>query len=606
MKYIPDSSAIINGTFLKYIVEQKDVDEIILSRVVLAEVEHMANQAKTIGLTALDELKELKLHCAKNGITLVIDGDRPSNNDIKYAPMGTLDSLIRVLAEEYQGILVTSDRIQAEMGEMEGLAVVFLKETSPSELKKIEDFFTDKTMSVHLRENNPPLAKKGTPGNFELVTIENEILTKDLLEEIAKDIMERAIWDKDSFIEIDHKGATVIQLRNMRIIILRPPFSDANEITAVRPILKMKMDDYTLDQKLLKRIEERADGIIIAGAPGAGKSTFATALAEFYADKEKIVKTFENPRDLQVDERITQLGGVHGDIGESADLVLLMRPDYVVFDELRKTRDFETYADLRLAGIGLVGVLHATEAIDGIQRFIKRVDLGVIPSIVDTVIFIAKGNVEKALTLELTVKVPTGMQEKDLSRPVIEVRDFDTNKLEYEIYSFGEQIVVAPVRKKQKTTKYSPPSISAYDIQKVMNKYSIDQYQYSFDPPNTLILYVKEKDKPMVIGREGRTISKIERDLGDIRIDVKTFKEMSDLHQEEAEFILDVYETKKHIVLVFPSICMGKDVQILINGESLAQLTVGQSSDIKLRKNTDLGEILTEAYRSGSVISALM
>ncbi|NPA97759.1 MAG: ATPase, partial [Crenarchaeota archaeon] len=45
------------------------------------------------------------------------------------------------------------------------------------------------------------------------------------------------------------------------------------------------------------------------------------------------------------------------------------------------------------------------------------------------------------------VKLPTGLKEAELSRPVIEVRDFLTDELEYEIYTFGEQTVVIPVKK---------------------------------------------------------------------------------------------------------------------------------------------------------------
>jgi len=44
--YVPDTSVIINGQFLKYLKKQENIDSIILSRVVLAEIEHQANQAR--------------------------------------------------------------------------------------------------------------------------------------------------------------------------------------------------------------------------------------------------------------------------------------------------------------------------------------------------------------------------------------------------------------------------------------------------------------------------------------------------------------------------------------------------------------------------------
>jgi ATPase len=79
---------------------------------------------------------------------------------------------------------------------------------------------------------------------------------------------------------------------------------------------------------IAKRIEEQAEGVLIAGAPGMGKSTFAQALAENYADKNKIVKTVEAPRDLVLPDSITQYAISHGTPQEIHDILLLSRPDY--------------------------------------------------------------------------------------------------------------------------------------------------------------------------------------------------------------------------------------------------------------------------------------
>ena len=40
------------------------------------------------------------------------------------------------------------------------------------------------------------------------------------------------------------------------------------------------------------------------------------------------------------------------------------------------------------------------------------------------------------------------MTESDLARPVIEIRNFEDNVLEHEIYTFGEENVIVPVGKK--------------------------------------------------------------------------------------------------------------------------------------------------------------
>jgi ATPase len=228
---------------------------------------------------------------------------------------------------------------------------------------------------------------------------------------------------------------------------VRPPLGDGYEITITRPIARPRLEDYRLPEKLLKRLLEKAEGILIAGSPGMGKTTFAQALAEFYMRMGRVVKTIESPRDMRLPKEASQYSKVYADSEELHDILLLSRPDYTFFDEMRDDRDFNLYIDLRLAGIGMVGVVHAASPIDAIQRLLRRVDLGMIPSIVDTVIYISRGNVEKVYEVSMTVKLPTGLREAELARPVVEVRDFLSGELEYEIYTFGEQTVVVPVKR---------------------------------------------------------------------------------------------------------------------------------------------------------------
>ncbi|MGV9103516.1 MAG: ATPase, T2SS/T4P/T4SS family, partial [Candidatus Thorarchaeota archaeon] len=318
------------------------------------------------------------------------------------------------------------------------------------ELVTLREFFDDHTMSVHLVENNPPRAKRGEPGNWKLVDLSEKILTYEELDILARGILESARSDRASFIEIEEEGAAVIQLRNYRIAIAMPPFADKMEISAIRPIVKLDIEDYHLSPKLMKRLEARAEGILISGAPGSGKSTFGTALAEFYGRKGNVVKTLEQPRDLQVEDAIVQYTSLDGSMEKAADVLLLVRPDYVIYDELRKDSDFEAYSDLRSAGVGMVGIVHAGSAIDAIQRLILggRVELGQLPSTVDTVLHIEAGRVAKVTSLSLKVKLPTGMSssKRDLARPVVEIRDFEQGILEHEVFSFGGEKIVVPVR----------------------------------------------------------------------------------------------------------------------------------------------------------------
>ncbi len=444
--YVPDTSALIEGAVSRLVKEGRIKGRIIIHRASLAELEHQANKGRATGYAGLEEIRRLRSLSEQGIVVVEIGGEKPRASDIKILGSEAIDSLIRDYAYQIGATLITGDKVQALVAEAMGLNVIYIK---PEEKRVfiLEKFFDETTMSVHLKEGIIPIAKKGRPGDWSYEPIGDKPLTRNDLEEIANQIIEETRRRPDGFIEIDRFGSTIVQLGLYRIVITRPPLSDGWEITAVRPLKKLSLEDYNLPPKLIKRLNERAEGILIAGAPGMGKTTFAQALAEYYMRMGKVVKTIESPRDMNLPPEITQYSKNYADLGELHDILLLSRPDYTVFDEMRSDEDFKLYADLRLAGIGMIGVVHATTPIDAIQRFIGRVELGMIPSLIDTVIFIKNGYVDKVYEVKMTVKLPTGLKEAELSRPVIEVRDFLTDELEYEIYTFGEQTVVIPVKK---------------------------------------------------------------------------------------------------------------------------------------------------------------
>ncbi len=446
VKIVADTSVITEGRISEVLEEYsgKEPVELIIPHVVLAELERQADSGREVGFDGLRELKSL--HETKRGrnIRVSFSGEHPKTKDMASNNRSTIHQLVRKAAVENNALLVTADRLQALVAEANGIQVKYLEPKADKRKPAVLDFFDDTTMSLHLKEETAVYAKKGHVGSFELVKIHDKI-SREEMERYVQELVEFSQSDPQGYVEMEEKGATVIQLREYRIVVARPPFSDGLELTIVQPLVKTKLSDYSLSKKLLERLESHAEGLFVSGSPGAGKTTFVQALAEFYRGGGKIVKTMEHPRDLQVHEDITQYSPLGGSMEKTSDVLLLVRPDYTIFDEMRKTDDFKVFADMRLAGVGLVGVCHASTAIDSIQRLVGRVELGVIPHVVDTVLFIKAGKIESVYELRMTVKVPYGMTESDLARPVVEVRDFESEKPVYEMYSYGEEVVVIPV-----------------------------------------------------------------------------------------------------------------------------------------------------------------
>ena len=581
-----DTSAIIHGKITELIkVDKLNGSEIIIPEIVTGELQAQASKGKEIGFIGLEEIKQIRELSEKHNIILKFVGERPSYEDILLARSGRIDALIQDIARENKAVLVTCDLLQALVAEAQGLEVKYYEPYEKKKKIKVEDFLTPDTLSLHLKESAIPYAKRGKPGEIKLIALRDKKMGSEEMEEMIREILDAARYDEDSFIELGEYGATVVQLKDKRIAIARPPFSDGLEITLVRPIVKLTLDDYTLSSKLKERLDKRAEGILIAGPPGSGKSTFSASLAEFYFKKGKIVKTLEQPRDLQVPNEITQYAPLNGSFAKTANILLLVRPDYTIFDDVRNTKDFEIFADMRLAGIGMIGVVHATDPMDAIQRFIGKVELGVIPHIIDTIIFIKSGFVEKVYSLNLIVRVPSGMVEADLARPLVEVRDFETNNLEYEVYTYGEQTVVVPIKEE----KRSPlQKLASEKIKSEIRKFD-PSAEIEFLSDSKIIVKVRNESIPRLIGKEGKTIKSIEDKLG-VSIDVQPMVESIG---NEIKF--DINETGGYVVLSFEKELAGKNANTYIDNEYLFSATVGRAGQIKVSKSSELGRSLLRA-----------
>jgi ATPase len=646
MILVPDTSVLIDGRITSMIkAGEYKGSTIIVPEAVIAELEAQANNGREIGFSGLSELQQLSKMAEEKTIELRFSGVRPSLEQVKLASGGEIDAMIRNIAIENSARFITSDFVQAEVARAKGLDVIYLKpQVSDFIPLGIDQFFDEHTIAVYLKERVCPSAKKGTISDMKLVKIREQPTSEYELRALAQEILERAKRDPDGFIEVEKRGITVVQIGSMRIAIARRPFSDGMEITAVRPIVDVTLKDYAKSDIITKRITSEKRGLIIVGSPGSGKTTLAQSVATYLSDSGFVVKTMEAPRELQVPDQITQYTVLDGSMSNTADVLLLVRPDFVIFDELRKNEDFNVFADMRLAGLGMIGVIHANGVQDAVQRFSDRVDFSVLSQIINTIIFVRQGVITKIYDMDFTIKVPEGMANEMHIRPVTIVTDHETGELVIDVFRYdGETIVmpmtaVSPVPRKSSpmvqnigdsvvpvsTTRAPVPipemnpakesedrpgwKLLEKDIQREIGRYTEGFVDVQMISDTKAVVYIDDKDVPAAIGKGGKNISAIVNKIG-IGIDIKPRSEFDrqqlQTQKNEMEYNLGsgikIQTDKKQLTIVAPE-QSGKIVDVFAGKEYLFTATVNESGEIHLAKNSSIAQEMIKRYQNSEII----
>jgi ATPase len=236
----------------------------------------------------------------------------------------------------------------------------------------------------------------------------------------------------------------------------------------------------------------------------------------------------------------------------------------------------------------MVGVVHASAPLDAIQRFIGKIELGMIPHILDTVVFVKAGNIAQVYELEFKVKVPTGMTEQDLARPVIEVRNFENHNLEYEIYTYGEENIVIPISKDAKSGGIE--KLAESKIRETIRRFD-SEAEIDIISNNKIRVRVAKDVMPLIIGRGGATINDLEKSLG-VHIDVEPKEgngksEWFELSESGNNLILEVDDDKT-----------GMSADIYVKDKLVSSSYVGKKGKIILSKKSDSGKRIMKAAMS--------
>ena len=108
----------------------------------------------------------------------------------------------------------------------------------------LESILADESVStIFLKAECRPRVKSGHISSLTLNELDLDVWDKpklvDLSEEISL-IIEQNSSRSDCFIEIEREGCKVMQVGDLRVRCAWPPFSDAWEITVVRPVANLQ------------------------------------------------------------------------------------------------------------------------------------------------------------------------------------------------------------------------------------------------------------------------------------------------------------------------------------------------------------------------------
>ncbi len=440
-RVIPDTSVIINGKISK-LIEKGDLTEceIVIPLAVIDELQAQASKGREIGVKGLEEIKRLRELAEKQNVEIRFSGERPGLEDIKLARSGRIDALIRDVAKAEGGELYTSDYIQALVAEAEGVPVKYIEPYELAEQFSFEEYLAPNLISLHLKAGSPPYGKILKNGLIEVAKLRDDSCSEDELNKMVEEVVAASRPSVESDITLLKSSAIIIETDKYRVSAAKPPFSDRFEVIIQRnPIsdLVKEEDLEVIAGECLSGIK----GVLILNADGLYVFPIAERIGEMFQEHGKLVKLIGHSK--RSSTSISYYSSLNGDLEKTLDFIILNKPDYVIFDEIRRPRDFQMIHNLRASGINVIAFMNSSELKLALEKALDKIAYSFLPEVFQQIIYLRCGGSPEIYRLSSSVKIPTGLSPSNSPKSLIEVLKDDEPILE--IYELDGRMVVQEV-----------------------------------------------------------------------------------------------------------------------------------------------------------------
>jgi len=416
---VPDTSIVINGKLSK-LIEDGTLRkcEIIIPLAVIDELQAQASKGREIGFKGLEEIKKIRKLAKKQKISVRFSGERPGLEDIKLARSGRIDALIRDVAKSEGGILYTSDYVQALVAEAEGVPVRYVEPYEKIKRFSFEEYLAPNMVSLHLKAGAPPIGKMLRNGAINVVKLRRKPCSEDELNKMLEEITATSRIGEESDVTLLKSNAIIIETKDYRISAAKPPFSDSLEVVIQRNPLKRLIEEKALKQ-LVKECVKAERGFLVINSDNVYAFPIAERIAERLQARGKLVKIIGYSRRTLTS--IPYYGPMNGDLEKTIEYLSLSKPDYVIFDEVRKSRDFKLIHELRSLGIGVVAFMNSSGLKPALDRVLESLDFTSISKTFNLLALLKCGKPIEFYEIKLSFKIPAGLSEVNSPKPVIGV-----------------------------------------------------------------------------------------------------------------------------------------------------------------------------------------